>query len=616
MGPGKWGSALVVLQQQGTLLVTAWLEEMGADFAAYVAFLTKHGQLAYVADRRRKSPHHAQRGRELVWLGLNLYLFIDTFHWYEDDNAYIYTRIMLGSTLAWARASATCLNFNCMLILLPVCRNLISFLRGASIYCGGALRRQLDKNITFHKMVAYGIALNATIHIIAHLINIERYHSSQSKEAGELRNKLSGLGKSPNESYLNPIRAYETNTAGEVLTTIAGITGVVITVALILIMTSSTELIRRSCYEVFWYTHHLFVVFFTGLIIHGMGQLVRGQTPQSLLLHNVTYCKDHYWEWENATQCPLPQFSGNKPVAWKWVLSPMVLYICERTVRFWRFQQEVIITKVVTHSSGVLELHMKKHGFKMGAGQYIFLQCPSVSQLEWHPFTLTSAPEEEYFSVHIRVVGDWTAALFKAFGAEEKAFKELWMLPRLAVDGPYGSATTDIFRYQVSVCIAAGIGVTPFASVLKSIWYKCCNPNTVLALQKVYFYWICRDPSAFEWFADLLFHLETKMAEKWKNDFLSYHIFLTGWDESQATHIALHCDDKMDVITGLRQKTCYGRPNWDNEFKQLAENHPSNSIGVFFCGPKALSKILQKTCNSYSSVDPRGVQFHYNKESF
>uniref|UniRef100_A0A8C3QI40 NADPH oxidase 3 n=1 Tax=Cyanoderma ruficeps TaxID=181631 RepID=A0A8C3QI40_9PASS len=495
----------------------------------------------------------------LVWLGLNFYLFIDTFHWYEDDNAYIYTRIMLGSTLAWARASATCLNFNCMLILLPVCRNLISFLRGASIV--RALRRQLDKNITFHKMVAYGIALNATIHIVAHSINIERYHSSQSKEAGELRNKLSGLGKSPNESYLNPIRTYETNTTGQILTTIAGITGVVITVALILIMTSSTELIRRSCYEVFWYTHHLFVVFFTGLIIHGMGQLVRGQTPKSLLLHNVTYCKDHYWEWENATQCPLPQFSGNKPVAWKWVLSPMVLYISERIVRFWRFQQEVIITKVVTHSSGVLELHMKKLGFKMGAGQYVFLQCPSVSQLEWHPFTLTSAPEEDYFSVHIRVVGDWTAALFKAFGAEEKAFKEFIMPKILAVDGPYGSATTDIFHYPVSVCIAAGIGVTPFASILKSIWYKCGNPNT-------------------------------------------------------ATHIALHCDDKMDVITGLRQKTCYGRPNWDNEFKQLAENHPSNSIGVFFCGPKALSKILQKTCNSYSSVDPRGVQFHYHKESF
>uniref|UniRef100_A0A8B9SER9 NADPH oxidase 3 n=1 Tax=Apteryx owenii TaxID=8824 RepID=A0A8B9SER9_APTOW len=524
------------------------------------------------------------------------------------------------SALAWARASATCLNFNCMLILLPVSRNLISFLRGASTVSTTSQIAILSFSFYFYSSaiassILHHSSSHAAIHIVAHLINIERYHRSQSKEAGELQNKLSALGKNSHESYLNPIRTYETVSCHFlVLTTIAGVTGVVITVALILIMTSSTELIRRSSYEVFWYTHHLFVVFFIGLIFHGMGQLVRGQTPQSLLLHNVTYCKDHYLEWEKATQCPLPQFSGNRPVAWKWILSPVVLYICERIIRFWRFRQEVVITKVVMHSSGVLELHMKKSGFKMEPGQYIFLQCSSVSQLEWHPFTLTSAPEEEFFSVHIRVAGDWTAALFKAFEADEKAFRELWMLPRLAVDGPYGAATTDVFHYQVSVCIAAGIGVTPFASILKSIWYKCCNPSTVLTLQKVYFYWICRDPSAFEWFADLLSFLEAKMAEKGKNDFLSYHIFLTGWDESQATHIALHYDDKMDVITGLRQKTFYGRPNWDTEFKQLAENHPS--IGVFFCGPKTLSKILQKMCNSYSSADPRGVQFHYNKESF
>nr|XP_028579576.1 NADPH oxidase 3 isoform X1 [Podarcis muralis] len=552
----------------------------------------------------------------LLWLGMNLYLFIDTFNWYEEEGAYLYTRVMLGSTLAWARASATCLNFNCLLILLPVSRNLVSFLRGTSFCCGGVLRRQLDKSVTFHKTIAYGVAVNATIHIIAHLINIERYHLSQSKQAGELSSKLSGIGKSPNESYLNPIRNYDMNTITEILTTTAGMTGLLITVSLILIMTSSTEIITRSFYEVFWYTHHLFVVFFIGLAIHGMGQLIRGQTPQSLLLHNVTYCKDHYLEWETSGQCPLPQFSGNDPVAWKWVLCPVILYICERIIRLWRFQQEVVVTKVVSHSSGVLELHMKKRGFKMEAGQYIFLQCPAISQMEWHPFTLTSAPEDDFFSVHIRSVGDWTEALFSAFGAEEKTFHEPWKLPRLAVDGPFGAAATDAFQYQISVCIAAGIGVTPFASILKSIWYKCCNLSTGLRLEKVYFYWICRDPSAFEWFADLLCLLEAQMAEKGKAHFLSYHIFLTGWDESQATHIALHYDEKLDVITGLKQKTFYGRPNWDTEFKHIAENHPSNNIGVFFCGPKSLSQTLRKKCSWYSSADPRGVQFYYNKESF
>lgn len=53
------------------------------------------------------------------------------------------------------------------------------------------------------------------------------------------------------------------------VTRLAGITGIVITLCLILIITSSTKTIRRSYFEVFWYTHHLFVIFFIGLAIHG-----------------------------------------------------------------------------------------------------------------------------------------------------------------------------------------------------------------------------------------------------------------------------------------------------------------------------------------------------------
>ncbi|KAM4694909.1 NADPH oxidase 3 [Discoglossus pictus] len=552
----------------------------------------------------------------VIWLGMNAYLFIDTFLWYEKADSYHYTRVILGSTLAWARASATCLNFNCMLILLPVSRNFVSFLRGTSTCCRGNLRRLLDKNITFHRLVGYMITLHAAIHIIAHLINIERYHMSQSKDAGGLCNMLSYIGNKSNESYLNPIRDYNTNVTKDVLVTIAGITGFAITLVLVLIITSSTELIRRSYYEVFYYTHNLSIVFFIGFVLHGAGRIVRGQTSQSMLLHNISYCEDHYYEWGETTQCPLPEFAGNKPVSWKWVVCPLILYTCERIIRFWRSKQEVVITKMIIHSSGVLELQMKKRGFKMEPGQYVYLQCPAVSQLEWHPFTLTSAPEEEFFSVHVRAVGDWTNGLFAAFGVENNMYMEPWQLPRLAVDGPFGSATTNVFNYQVSVCIAAGIGVTPFAAVLKSIWYKYCNPDTQMTLEKVYFYWICRDTHAFEWFADLLTSLEVQMAERGKSNFLSYHLFLTSWDDNQAAHIALHYDENLDVITGLRHKTFYGRPNWNKEFIHIAGNHSSDSIGVFFCGPKSLSKSLNKMCRLHSSSDPRGVHFHYNKESF
>uniref|UniRef100_A0A8C3VYL7 NADPH oxidase 2 n=1 Tax=Catagonus wagneri TaxID=51154 RepID=A0A8C3VYL7_9CETA len=552
----------------------------------------------------------------LSWLGVNLYLFIDTFCWYEDEESFFYTRVILGSTLAWARASAVCLNLNCMLILLPISRNFISFMRGTNICFRGPWRRQLDKNLKFHKLVAYGIAINAAIHIVAHLCNLERYHGSHSREAEGLVAALSKLGDAPNETYLNPIRTFHTNTVTELLMTVAGVTGLLISLALILIMTSSTEPIRQASYELFWYTHHVFIIFFIGLTIHGAGRIVRGQTPASLLLHNITFCRDHFAEWQTAARCPVPQFSGKEPSAWKWVLGPVVLYACERIIRFWRFQQEVVITKVVSHPSRVLELQMKKRGFEMAPGQYVLIQCPSISRLEWHPFTLTSAPQDDFLSVHIRVAGDWTEALYKAFGAEAQALREPWSLPRLAVDGPFGAALTDVFHYPVTVCIAAGIGVTPFAALLKSIRYRCCESQTQLKLSRVYFYWICRDPGAFEWFADLLLSLETRMSEEGKTHFLSYHIFLTGWDENQAFHIALHWDENTDVITGLKQKTFYGRPNWNNEFRQVAYSHPSSNIGVFFCGPKALSKIIQRMCRLYSSADPRGVHFYYSKESF
>ncbi|XP_057618600.1 NADPH oxidase 3 [Chionomys nivalis] len=552
----------------------------------------------------------------LSWLAVNFYLFIDTFCWYSEEEAFFYTRVILGSTLAWARASAACLNFNCMLILLPVSRNFIALVRGTSVCCRGPWGRQMDKNLKFHKLVAYGIAVNAAIHIVAHLFNMERYHRSQAKDAEGLLAALSKLGNAPNESYLNPVRTLNTSTTTELLMTVSGITGLVISLALILIMTSSTECIRQSSYELFWYTHHVFIIFFISLAIHGGGRIVRGQTPESLRLHNVTFCRDRYAEWQAAALCPVPQFSGKEPSAWKWALGPVVLYAWERIIRFWRFQQEVVITKVVSHPSAVLELHMKKRNFKMAPGQYIFIQCPSISPLEWHPFTLTSAPQEDFFSVHIRASGDWSEALLKAFGTEGQAPSELCSMPRLAVDGPFGGSLADVFHYPVSVCIATGIGVTPFASLLKSIWYQCCEPQSLPELNKVYFYWICRDAGAFEWFADLLLSLETRMSEQGKTHLLSYHIFLTSWDENQAFHIALHWDESLDVVTGLRQKTSYGRPNWNDEFKKIAYNHPSSSIGVFFCGPKAMSKTLQKMCHLYSSADPRGVHFYYNKESF
>lgn len=149
---------------------------------------------------------------------------------------------------------------------------------------------------------------------------------------------------------------------------------------------------------------------------------------------------------------------------------------------------------------------------------------------------MTSAPEEDYISVHIRVVGNFTTALAKALGCDFDKPKDTKgnsavvsvdkstsggdidpsirkVLPRIYVDGPFGSASEDVFKYEVALLVGAGIGVTPFASILKSIWYRMNFPQQRTRLRKVYFFWVCRDFGSLEWFRSLLSAIEAQDLE-------------------------------------------------------------------------------------------------------
>ncbi|CAL8291031.1 unnamed protein product [Lota lota] len=550
----------------------------------------------------------------LVWLGINAFLFVQFYMNFLTDR-WFYTRVLLGVSLSYCINPAHIYNQNPRIVIHLVARAFDSQQRGITGCCSRTAARQLDRNITFHKLVAYMIAFHTAVHILAHLFNFERFMDAQlNRNASLLTFVLSEIGTDDNASYLNPIRTNETNPTIITFTTIAGLTGVVITLALILIITSSMEVIRRSYFEVFWYTHHLFVVFFIGLVFHGFGRIVRGQTLASLREHNPLECADKFETWgTNGTNCPEPVFAGNPPMTWKWVVGPMILYVCERLVRLYRYLQKVVVTKVVMHPSKTLELQMKRKGFRMEVGQYVFIQCPSISHLEWHPFTLTSAPEEDHFSAHIRIVGDWTEALYKACGGDKTETQAAWKLPKVAIDGPFGTASEDVFRYEVVVLVGAGIGVTPFASILKSVWYKHTQSNEEVFTKKIYFYWLCPETQAFEWFADLLQSLEDQMTEKGLADFLSYNIYLTRWKENEAAHFRVHHEAENDPITGLKQKTLYGKPNWDNEFTNIGAQHPGTKVGVFLCGPTVLGKALGRQCLSHSEG---GVEFIFNKENF
>lgn len=60
--------------------------------------------------------------------------------------------------------------------------------------------------------------------------------------------------------------------------------------------------------------------------------------------------------------------------------------------------------------------------------------------------------------------------------------------------------------------------------------------DTPLSPWQIYFYWLCPETQAFEWFADLLQSLERQMTQKNMSDFLSYNIYLTRWKDTEVRY--------------------------------------------------------------------------------
>lgn len=151
------------------------------------------------------------------------------------------------------------------------------------------------------------------------------------------------------------------------------------------------------------------------------------------------------------------------------IIIPLFIYLTERLTRFIRSLHKYTIVKHKVHPNSVLELFIDKSNnrFTFRAGQYIYLNVPTVAYFEWHPFTITSSPEDTYLTVHIRCVGDWTNALLERVTNKD----ETLCLKTLNIDGPYGTCAEDVHKYSTVVLIGAGIGVTPYASILSHIWF-------------------------------------------------------------------------------------------------------------------------------------------------
>lgn len=286
---------------------------------------------------------------------------------------------------------------------------------------------------------------------------------------------------------------------------------------------------------------------------------------------------------------------------------------------------------------------------KYRPGQWIFIQVPEVSSAQWHPYTITSCPFDPHISIHFLLVGDFTRALADALGcgpAQEKdldgldpmgmyeiALQNGQMMPKLRVDGPYGAPAEDVLENEIAILVGAGIGVTPWASILKNIWHLRSRPNPPRRLRRVEFIWICRDTSSFEWFHDLLSSLEAQSAAaaaaEGGEEFLRIHTYLTRpLDQDTAANVYLNTvGQELDPLTELKSQTNFGRPDFKRLFAAMRdgllgqsympeaglERVRTKEVGVYFCGPNTAARTIRDAAKSTSN---KHVKFKFWKEHF
>ncbi|KAM8996987.1 NADPH oxidase 5-like [Ara ararauna] len=503
-----------------------------------------------------------------------------------------------AGSLALARGCGRCLSFNCALLAVLMLRRCLTWLRATPL----AKVLPLDQHILFHQIVGYVVLVLAATHTGAHVVNFSRLAQQDGHPALT--------------EYLLRARP---GTGG--LWGTASQTGLVLQALLLATAAFSSPCVRRSGhFEVFYWTHLSYISIWILLILHG------------------------------------PHF-------WKWFLVPGCLFVLEKVLGLaWRRAGALRIVEVNLLPSKVTHLVIERpQFFHYKPGDYIYLNIPAIASYEWHPFTISSAPEQQdTLWLHIRSLGQWTTKLYEYFQQPESLSPEPKPLSRSLrarsarcwaqemvtalftsqvstglgethrlcsikcyIDGPYGTPTRRIFTSEHAVLIGAGIGITPFASILQSIMYRyrrrkqscpSCHyswckdlRDEEMTLRKVDFIWINRDQKHFEWFISLLTKLELEQAEQEPGGrFLEMHMYMTsalGKHDMKGIGLQMALDllaakEQRDSITGLRTRTQPGRPDWSKVFGKVAEEK-RGKVQVFFCGSPALAKVIRVHCERF-----------------
>ncbi|KAF3441539.1 hypothetical protein FNV43_RR15453 [Rhamnella rubrinervis] len=185
--------------------------------------------------------------------------------------------------------------------------------------------------------------------------------------------------------------------------------------------------VRRKMFELFFYIHYLYLLFVVFFIFH------------TGIAYSCTMLPGFY------------------------------LFLVDRYLRFLQSRQNVRLISARILPCEALELNFSKTiELKYHPTTTMFINVPSISKLQWHPFTITSNSnlEEEKLSVVIKCEGSWSKKLHQMLSSPTSVDRL-----EVAVEGPYGPVSTHFLRHDTLVMVSGGSGITPFISIIRELIY-------------------------------------------------------------------------------------------------------------------------------------------------
>lgn len=257
------------------------------------------------------------------------------------------------------------------------------------------------------------------------------------------------------------------------------------------------------------------------------------------------------------------------------MLVPGIVYGVDRALRLlWSTRTAQVDTITADGRDFTLTL-LRPETFAYRAGDYAFLCVPQLSRLQWHPFSLINAPNDTgSLAFRIRRRGAWTQAVAR-----------LQPGTQVLVDGPFASPCRELYTCRTAIIVAAGIGITPFASYLAQLESECAGGgDEPRPFDRIHLYWLERDQESLAGFYPLIARLHEQLGGQF-----TASLVVDTLPHGQVAPLVSH-----------------GSIDWDTAL--VGNGTQWQAPTVFFCGPKALSDRVRASC--------RRVQLPFVTESF